>query len=233
MKNTIIVIAVVAIIGIGVYALARNMNSDENGKGVTNKNWQNSQVEENQAEENMETEEAISAELEDGDYTVEPSSSSISWYAAKVVGDHAGSVEVKSGSLSVQDSQLSDGMLVVNMTSIETDEDIARLESHLKSEDFFNVEAYPEASLDIKSISMQDNGTYLAQADLTIKGQTNEVTLPMQAYQEADAVKIVSTFSIDRTKWDIRFRSGKFFQDLGDNMIYDDIDFLVELTARK
>lgn len=228
MKNTIIVIAIVAVVGIGVYALARNMNSDENGRGVTNQNWQNAQT-----EDEIETENEISTEIEDGEYNIEPNSSSVSWYASKVVGDHTGSVEVKSGNLLVQDNKFSGGTITIDMTSIETDEDIAQLENHLKSDDFFNVESYPEASLNIKSVSIQDNGTYLAQADLTIKGTTNEVTLPMQVYKEADDIKVVSTFTIDRTKWDIRFRSGKFFQDLGDNMIYDDIDFLVELTAKK
>ena len=38
---------------------------------------------------------------------------------------------------------------------------------------------------------------------------------------EAEAT---GTVALDRTKWDIRYGSGKFFQGLGDKLIYDEFE---------
>jgi len=45
-------------------------------------------------------------------------------------------------------------------------------------------------------------------------------------------VKAVGTAKLDRTKWDIRYGSGKFFQGLGDKMIYDDFEVTFDITAK-
>lgn len=39
-----------------------------------------------------------------------------------------------------------------------------------------------------------------------------------------------TTFKVDRTKYDIKFKSGSFFENLGDKAIYDDFRIGVNLV---
>jgi hypothetical protein len=64
-----------------------------------------------------------------------------------------------------------------------------------------------------------------------MKGATHKISFPANATIEDGVVKAKGTAVIDRTKWDIRFGSGKFFQGLGDNLIYDDFEITFEISA--
>jgi polyisoprenoid-binding protein YceI len=114
------------------------------------------------------------------------------------------------------------------MTTIVSDS--AGLDGHLKNEDFFDVENHPEATIAITStqaVSDEENGDYvMATADLTIKDITNTVTFPIYSEESLDVAKI----TIDRTLWDIRYGSNKFFDDLKDKAIKDEIDFEVNIA---
>ena len=48
-----------------------------------------------------------------------------------------------------------------------------------------------------------------------------------------DNSSINSNLTFDRTKYDVRYRSGNFFQNLGDKLIYDDIELEVSLALIK
>ena len=100
------------------------------------------------------------------------------------------------------------------------------LESHLKSEDFFGVDIYPEASLTIKSSKRSNNGNYLADGDITIKGITQPVSFKISFKNNEAEAKL----TFDRTKHNVTYRSGNFFQNLGDKLIYDDIEIKAQLT---
>lgn len=184
-----------------------------------------------------------------GTYTVAPEKSSIEWAGSKKLvrtSDHTGTVAVKSGSITVEEGVVSEGTVVVDMTSLtSTDVEGAmrdKLDGHLRSDDFFGVETHPEATLEITSVTPKpttdeegavSNG-FDVQADVTIKGITNPVEFEAMVEQVDETMLVVSApVTLDRTQWDIQFGSEQFFDNLGDNVINDEFTLNVMLTAMK
>jgi len=174
-------------------------------------------------------------------YKVDASQSSVKWIAKKVTGQHHGSVSVKSGNLEYTDGLLSGGQFVMDMTTIQVldlkGNMAAKLGGHLKSADFFDVENHNEAVFSItKVVSRGTPGAYKVVGDLTVKGITAPVTLPIvQLNEEEDGVTTSEelTITIDRTAYNIKYGSGTFFGNLGDKTIYDDFDLVVSIKATK
>lgn len=174
-------------------------------------------------------------------YNVDASQSTIKWIAKKVTGQHNGTISLKSGNLEYTDGMLSGGSFVIDMSTIEvldlSGNMKAKLTGHLNSADFFDVENHQEASFKItKVVSRGTPGSYKVEGDLTIKGITKELTLPIVQMQESedgvttsDDIQII----IDRTDFDIRYGSGTFFGNLGDKTIYDDFELTVNLKATR
>jgi len=140
---------------------------------------------------------------------------------------HFGSLKFKSGNITFENEIISSGKFLVDMTSLLV-EDLQgnykqRLEGHLKSDDFFSVEKFNESSLTIVSSSKNDSGLDV-NGDLTIKG----ITLPIKFKLEdlgmgQEEVRWKGVLTFDRSKYNVRFRSGSFFQNLGDKLILDEI----------
>ncbi len=109
------------------------------------------------------------------------------------------------------------------------------LEKHLKTDDFFDVETYPTATFAIKSVTpASEPMTYTLTGDLTMKGKTNELSFPATIYLNDEGKLIAeASFEFDRTKWDITYNSGNFFQDLGNNLIDDMVAMRLTLVAEK
>ncbi|MFD1096657.1 YceI family protein [Salegentibacter chungangensis] len=160
---------------------------------------------------------------------IDVKSSEVTWTGEKVTGSHEGTIEFKDGYLSVDDDKILGGEFIIDMTSINvTDlegDNKAKLEGHLKSDDFFGVANHPTSKLVITSASKKSGNTYGVVGDLTIKGKTNPVTFDLVW----DGDTATADLSIDRTKYDVRYGSGSFFDNLGDKTIYDNFDLEVEL----
>jgi len=159
--------------------------------------------------------------------------SNIDWIGRKVTGAHNGTIGIKDGTLILTDGKLSGGNFVIDTTSIKildvTDPATnAQFAGHLASDDFFSIDKYPEASLQITGVS----GKHV-QGDLTIKGITHPVSFDVTVNTDkGDVVTAYGKLVIDRTKYDIKFRSGNFFKDLGDTLIYNDFELQVTITAK-
>ena len=155
--------------------------------------------------------------------------SSVSWKGEKVTGSHEGTIMIKSGFLKFEKKKLIGGEFEIDMTSLVcTDlsgEYKGKLEGHLKADDFFGVASYPEATLTIKEINAQDNGNYSVVGDFTIKGITQSV--PFTIKSTADT--FVADVTIDRSKHNVRYGSGSFFDNLGNKAISDDFKLTVTL----
>jgi len=175
---------------------------------------------------------ALAGDMDDTvqEYVFDVEKSTLNWEAGKIIpgGDHNGTVAIKSGTSTYVNSMLDTATAVLDMTTIVSDS--SGLDGHLKNEDFFDVENHPEATIVITStetVSDEENGDYvMATADLTIKDITNEVTFPIYSEEYYD----VANITIDRTLWDIRYGSNKFFDDLKDNAIKDEIEFEVNIV---
>ena len=160
---------------------------------------------------------------------IEVKDSNIEWEGEKVTGSHEGTIELKDGYFTMENGELKGGEFVMDMTSITvTDlegEDKRKLEGHLKSDDFFGVNNHPTAKLVITSVAKKSNGTYGVVADLTIKEKTNSITFDLDMDDNSASTEL----TIDRSKYDVRYGSGSFFDNLGDKTIYDNFELDVEL----
>ena len=161
--------------------------------------------------------------------------SNVKWYGDEITGkQHYGSLKFKEGNIvltgtgKVSDKIIS-GNFIVDMTSLNVEDLTGRgknsLEGHLKSDDFFSVSKFNYAYLKILKSNDPINGVQTINGDLTIKGISHPVTFTM----ELNGKKAKSNLIFDRTKYDVKFRSGNFFQNLGDKLIYDDIKLEVNL----
>ncbi|HLV64041.1 YceI family protein [Galbibacter sp.] len=156
--------------------------------------------------------------------------SQVHWKGYKVTGSHYGTIDLKSGFLEFQADVLTGGEFIVDMNSINTT-DLSgeykdQLDGHLKSDDFFGVEKYPTATLKITKVTASGKNSYDATGDLTIKGKTLPVDFEISVYGS----KATANLKIDRSKYNIRYGSGSFFDNLGDKTIYDEFDLNVDLV---
>lgn len=161
---------------------------------------------------------------------VDIAQSKINWVGKKVTGQHSGTINIKEGNLIFNGKKLAGGNFTVDMTSINTTdlkagEGKEKLDGHLKADDFFGVEANPTATLVFKSIGVKGKNVYTVNADLTIKGITKPITFDITVNKNDATAKL----SVDRTKYDIKYGSGSFFEGLGDKAISDNFDLVVNL----
>lgn len=160
-------------------------------------------------------------------YKIDVSKSIINWEGKKITGQHAGIIKFKEGYLVFKDKKVVGGSFIADMKSLsntdQTGSSKQKLEGHLKSEDFFSIDNYPTSTLVFKSIANKGNNTYLINADLTIKGITNSIQFDLVV----NGKKATASLTINRTKYDIKYGSGSYFDDLGDKTIYDDFDLNV------
>ncbi len=168
----------------------------------------------------------------DGYYSVNPSESSVVWVGQKITGSsHTGTVSIKEGGLQVADGKITGGKFTIDMTTITTTDITGgmakKLVGHLNSEDFFATVKHKTASLAIKSVS----GDKIT-ADLTIKGITNEVTFPAKVSIADGAISATAEIEVDRTKYDVRYGSDSFFDNLGNKAIDNAIKFTVTLKGK-
>jgi len=166
------------------------------------------------------------------EFEIAVAESNIDWKGRKITGSHFGTIGLKKGALIVNDGLLTGGNFVVDTTSIKildvTDPATnAQFAGHLASDDFFSIDRYPEAFFEITSV----NNNHIL-GNLTIKGITHPVGFDATIKINEDSLSASGKIVIDRTKYGMRFRSGNFFKDLGDNLIYDDFDLTVNLTAK-
>lgn len=175
-------------------------------------------------------------------YQVDVAESTLKWNAKKVTGEHFGTINFGSGTISILNNSLAKATMVMDMKTIEvTDlkgEYHDKLVNHLKSEDFFSVQKYNTAVLTVKSASpivgaAAGSENYTIVADLTIKGITKEVVFSAMVSVNAKQVIVNADFDIDRTDFDIRYGSGKFFEGIGDKAIMDKFNIKVRVVANK
>jgi polyisoprenoid-binding protein YceI len=175
----------------------------------------------------------------DGDkkvYTINTEKSMVTWTGKKVTGEHTGNISIKSGQILSHDGSLQSASVTMDMTSItctdlEDEGYNQKLIGHLSSDDFFSIESHPEASFETTSLK-GEGSDYIVTGKLTIKGQTSEISFPVKADMQADgSMSVNGTATFDRTKWNIQYGSGKFFDSLGDKMIYDDVTLEFSLVA--
>jgi len=165
--------------------------------------------------------------------------STIYWKGFKPTGSHNGTIKIKEGNFTFEKGLISGGEFTFDMNSI-VDLDMAadseynaKLVNHLKSPDFFDSSKYPNAVFKITATEKKGDQT-LIKGTLTLKDKTNAIEFLATITSSGNDLNVKSeTFKIDRSKWDVKFKSKSFFDNLADNFIYDDMEISFDVKAKK
>lgn len=173
---------------------------------------------------------------DDGHLHINKELSSLEWIGKKVTGQHAGTIAIKEGSLKVENGVVKGGEITIDMTTITvTDlegEYKGKLEGHLNSPDFFDTKNHEIAILKINSTKKTKGNVHTVKADLTIKGITKAIEFPATIEVKDGKLAAYAEINIDRTLYDIKYGSGKFFEGLGDKMIEDLFTVKFKIAAK-
>ena len=162
---------------------------------------------------------------------VDTAQSTVKWLGKKVTGQHDGTVKITSGTLTVKDGKLSGGRFTIDLTTINNNdlegEYKQKLENHLRSADFFDVENHPEATFEITSIADGANaGTLTVSGNLTIRGVTKNITFDATASQVSEVSVVADAdFNIAREDWGVSYKGQ------ADDLISKEINFKIHLVA--
>jgi polyisoprenoid-binding protein YceI len=171
-------------------------------------------------------------------YTVQPQLSGLGWIAKKVGGQHNGAVPLKEGTVQVQGKQIVGGSLTFDVANLEvSDTDSPRLLGHLKSDDFFSTAKHPTATFVITSVkpTKADGRGNNAEVtgNLTIKGITKSITFPAKTGVKDGLASASGTATIDRTQFDIKYRSKSLLDTAADKVIDDNFIVSFNINAKK
>ena len=177
--------------------------------------------------------------FEEGVYSVVVDRTELSWIGKEISTKiHTGTLNLSDGTIQIIDENTINGNIIIDMSSINVTDLQGRakemLEGHLRSADFFEVENYPNATLNFKSKSYNKLKNLIDfEGQLTIKDISNPIFFSATLIESSPYLKAKSILSFDRSKYNVRFRSGSFFQNLGDKLILDDIDVNIVLVTEK
>ena len=173
-------------------------------------------------------------------YKVDASASAVTWHATKVTGEHMGTVNLANGYFSVTDGNLTSANVIVDMQTIAcTDlkgEWANKLVGHLNSDDFFNVSEHKTSSFTLRNLTpLKDASaevTHSVTGDFTIRGITKSVTFDAKVTTTADAFSVAGSAILNRAEFGVKYGSGTFFDNLGDNLIHDTFTVGFNLVAK-
>lgn len=168
-------------------------------------------------------------------YVVDTAATSLTWLAKKVTGSHNGTIKVSGGDVTIDGVKVSTGNFTIDMNSMVI-LDIqggsnAKLLGHLKSDDFFSVEKFPTTSFVLTSVTQKSGSTYTVKGKLTIKGITQNIEFPAEIGFSGKTMTAKAKIMVDRTKFEIKYRSANWVENLGDKAIYDDFELELNLVA--
>ena len=180
-------------------------------------------------------------------YQIDPQNSYLKWKGSGPTGSEYGTIPFSAGSIKVKDGTVTEGTIEIDMKRITAESQEgdakAKLESHLKGdapgkeEDFFNADKYPKAYYKITSVSKLENdpnATHKVNGDLTIKNITKPVSFNARIdIKDNVLTAVASPFKVDRTEFDIKYKSKKFFDNLKDDFINDEFEVEFNVVARK
>jgi polyisoprenoid-binding protein YceI len=176
--------------------------------------------------------------METTNFKIVSSNSNVEWTGRKVTGAHNGTIGIKDGLFTFVGEKIKEGYIIIDTSTIKilditdpaTNQQFA---GHLASDDFFSIEKFPTSSFDILTVKELSDSTYYLEGNLTIKDISNIVGFEVKVENNRNNITLSGKLVIDRTQFDIKFRSGNFFKDLGDTLIYNyfELDFNIIAEA--
>ncbi|AZI54763.1 YceI family protein [Epilithonimonas vandammei] len=183
-------------------------------------------------------------------YKADLATSKVDWKAFHKGGfaPRWGTLNLKSGEITVENDAVTSGDFVIDMTSLkvdpasvtEADKKPADLEAHLKNADFFDVEKQPTSDFKITAVAdlagelpkdavAEANKTI--SGNLTLLGKTLNVSFPAKVTVAEGKASIEAKFTVNRADWGIKFGTDE--TDPAEWMISKDIEIGINITASK
>ncbi|RYD59297.1 MAG: YceI family protein [Sphingobacteriales bacterium] len=181
----------------------------------------------------------------DASYTVDAAQSTVEWVGTKPTGRHHGTFKIKEGNLMVANGNITGGKFIIDVASIKADDQDAegnkKLEGHLASADFFDVQKFPNGTFEITSVTPASGtanvgdtskivATHTITGNLTLKDVTKSISFPAAVTMTDNQVNADANFNIDRTQWNMNYGSDK---SLGDKFIRPEVNLKIHLVATK
>jgi polyisoprenoid-binding protein YceI len=180
--------------------------------------------------------------LATGKFLIDTGSSCVRWTGRNLLNFHTGELRLAGGHVQVKGGKLMKGQFTIDMTSFFcsdlTDMGLnALLIRHLRSDDFFDVENYPQAEFTLSSASFLAGATagsanYRIRGDLKLRGITNPIQFPALVAEGTEGGFVAQAFlDLDRTLWGSVYGSGKFFARLGRHVVNDLIHLQLKIVT--
>ncbi len=150
--------------------------------------------------------------------------STVGFIGSKVTGSHKGGFRDIQGEITVVagDPALSSVHLEIDTTTLWADNE--KLTGHLKSPDFFDVQAHPTAEFTSTEIVAAEQG-YTITGNLNLHGVTKSISFPATIHIEDGQVTAQAEFSIMRFDFDIKYAG------MADDLIRDEVVISFDVTA--
>ena len=194
-------------------------------------------------------------------YVTDTTKSYITWVGSKVTGKHNGRMAIAQGQFILSQDSLVGGEATIPLSSLQVEDitdadEAAKLAGHLLSEDFFKAEEFPNIRFELVSVAPYDPSVYLDKKEyeskgqpatssayrvenpsinmtgnLTIRGVTRSITIPVQMTLSEGQLNLEARFNIDRTEWGVNYGDENSVADKAvDRFVYNTINlgFYVE-----
>jgi len=158
----------------------------------------------------------------DGGIPLDPASSSIGFLGAKVTGSHNGGFKGFSGAIGLTDGKPTSLTVDVDTTTLWADH--PKLQGHLGSPDFFDIETHPKASFASAGFAATEGNQFTVKGALTMHGVTKDVSFPAEIVTDASGTTATAKFQINRHDWNISY-AGK-----PDDLIKDEVALDLKLV---
>ena len=199
----------------------------------------------NDATVTTDSNETVVASADAVTYKIDKANSIADWKASKPGTTHTGTLNFMDGEAIVADGKLEGGKFVFDMstitvTDLKPGEGKEDLEIHLKGtgekekdDHFFNTVKYPKGSFEVTSVT-EENGKSMITGNLVLKEISKSITFPAVITSDEESMTIKSEpFMINRTEWNINFKSKTVFDDLKDKFVDDNIELTVTVKVLK
>ena len=181
--------------------------------------------------------------LPSGRFEIDQAASVVEWMGTNLFNHHEGLVKLGSGNVLIKEGQLTGGRLSIDMTSLRctdiADAELnAHLIAHLRTDDFFSVDKYPQAELEITDVTFRsgvrpDEPNYQVAGDFTLRGVTKRIDFPAVVARKTDgSFTAQALLDIDRTSWGAKYGSAKFFGRLGQHLVNDEVHLHLKVVTR-
>ena len=188
------------------------------------------------SKESIENEPAY-LQLNKGDYNILLEESELIWIGKKItLKEHSGTLQFKEGAISINDGGVIYGNITIDMTSINNTDMKGKkkrqLEEHLKNDDFFSVSQFSTSKIEFQSTTRENNKMQF-DGNLTIKGISHPISFIADIIESSKQLKAKTRLVFDRSIYDVRYRSGTFYENLGNHLILDNISLDILIVAIK